>query len=377
MSFKEILDTLDTERIRQHIAACSLADVERSLARPRLSFDEWLALLSPAAVSHLEPLTQRSARVTTMRFGRTIQFYAPLYLSNECVNRCSYCGFAINLTIPRRTLSTEEAVEEALVLHRAGFRHVLLVGGESPRHITTAYLTALLDRIGGMFDSISVELQPMDAAGYRELAACGVDGMALYQETYDQVRYREVHPAGPKRNYADRLAAIERAGEAGFRTLGIGVLLGLSDWRTDAALLALHAGYLSRRFWRSRIAISFPRLRETPADFTPPHPVSDAELIQMVAAMRVLFPDADLVLSTREAPSLRDRMIGMGITRISAGSRTVPGGYTHVRKEGGQFEVHDDRSPAEVASAIVRGGYEPVWKDFAKEFKMCKAPQPR
>lgn len=366
--FLSILESLNTEQIRSQIEECRTCDVERLLLKGFIEDDELPTLFSPAAGQMLEEMARHSAALTLRRFGRVIQLYAPIYLSNECANRCRYCGFAHDLDVPRMTLTPEQAVSEGDILHRQGFRHILLVSGESPRHVSMDYLLEIVRGLSGKFASISIELYPMEQEEYQMLAEAGVDGIALYQETYNKACYSEVHPAGPKRDYARRLAAIEKAGEAGFRSLGVGALLGLTDWRVEAFLLALHARFLMRRFWKSRIAMSFPRIREAAGHYAPEHPIGDADFVQMICAMRLIFPDAELVMSTREGAVLRDNLIGLGITRMSAGSRTNPGGYGAAPESGGQFEVEDSRTPAEVARVIASKGFEPVFKDFDRAF---------
>mgnify|MGYP000874629949 FL=1 len=366
--FFSILTSLNTEQIRRQIEECRVCDVERVLLKGFVDDDELPILFSPAAGLMLEEMARRSAALTLRRFGRVIQLYAPLYLSNECANRCRYCGFAGDLDIPRMTLTPKRAISEGDILHRQGFRHILLVSGESPRHVSMDYLLEVVRGLSGKFASISIELYPMEKEEYQRLAEAGVDGIALYQETYNQVRYLEVHPPGPKRDFRRRLAAIEKGGEASFRSLGVGALLGLTNWRLDAFILALHSRYLMRRFWQSRIAASFPRIREAAGHYTPDYPISDADFVQMICAMRLILPDAELVMSTRESAALRDNLIGLGITRMSAGSRTNPGGYGASPESGGQFEVEDSRTPAEVARAIASKGFEPVFKDFDRAF---------
>jgi 2-iminoacetate synthase len=375
VSFLEELSTVDTENIARRIESASDAEVDRALSRERASVDDILALLSPAAARRLEDLAERSASLTRRRFGCTMTLYAPLYVSNECVNACVYCGFSRRLQIPRMTLDVDTVVREADVLRSQGFRHVLLVSGENPRSVDARYVEAVVRAVRSRFHSISIETAPFESHEYARIAKEGVDGLALYQETYLAQVYREVHPVGPKSRFDRRIEAIERGGEAGFRSLGIGALLGLSPFRVEMALLALHGRYLSRRFWKSRIAVSFPRIRPTPGGFSPPHPLDDRDLVQSVCAMRLALPDADLVLSTREPPHLRDGLMSLGITRMSAGSRTNPGGYASEHSRSGrQFAIEDDRSPAEIARVLSQKGLEPLWKDFDRSIHAPNSP---
>jgi 2-iminoacetate synthase len=359
---------MSQETLCSRLEGATIRDVERALGRTELEERDVLALLSNAAVPYLEDMAQMAQLVTRQRFGRTMQLYAPLYLSNECVNRCCYCGFSRELAISRATLSIEAATAEAELLHAEGFRHLLLVSGEAPRTINLEYLEAVTRVLRPRFDSLSLEVATFDLAGYQRLVDAGIDGLTLYQETYHPEVYAQVHLAGPKRVFARRLQAMEFAGQAGFRSLGIGALLGLAPWQPEAFALARHGRELTRRFWRSRIAVSFPRLRNNAGGQTAPHPVSDRALLQMICAIRLALPDAELVLSTREPAELRNHLMGLGITRMSAGSCTNPGGYGERQHSSEQFSIQDERSAAEVAVALLQRGLEPVWKDFDRGF---------
>jgi len=369
MDFMEEVRRTDREALARRLAACDTARVERALAREEPDEEDILSLLSPAADPFLEAIARRSAELTKRRFGRVIQLYVPLYLSNECVNQCLYCGFAHRVETPRVTLSPAEAVAEARLLHEEGFRHILLVSGEDPRRVDLPYLLDVVNELRPLFHSISIEIQPLARGEYARLVAAGVDGLALYQEVYDPRLYRRYHPAGPKRSMKRRLAAIAAGGEAGMRSLGIGVLLGLAPWRAEAFLLLLHGRALARTFWRSRISVSFPRINDAAGGFKAPFPVEDRSLVHMLCTARIVLPDAELVVSTRERAALRDNLIGLGVTRMSAGSRTSPGGYSHPGcHEGEQFRITDNRPPAEIARAIAARRREPVWKDFDRHF---------
>lgn len=338
--------------------------VKVALSRSPRDFSDFLALISPAATDYLEDIARQAQRITLQRFGRVIQLYAPLYLTNECTNACLYCGFSIKRNPPRISLRLDEILAEAAQLRSWGFGHLLLVSGEAPKVLPVARLQQILLALRHDFPSLSLEIYPLSGPAYAQLVEGGADGLTLYQETYDPDTYAAVHPVGRKRDFIWRLEAVERAAQAGFRRLGIGALLGLHDWRYEAIALALHADYLMKKYWQTQIAISFPRLRNTPEDFTTPAPVKDSSLVQLILALRLYLPDTSLVLSTREPPQLRDRLMRLGITQMSAGSRTEPGGYLHPAEDGAQFLVNDHRRPEEVAEAIRRAGYEPVWKDW-------------
>ena len=339
MSFYEILKSYEWTDVARQIMACTADDVRRALSVRHLMAHDLMPLLSPAAGMFLEEMAQRAHRLTQQRFGRVISLFAPLYLSNECINSCLYCGFNRANPVRRLTLTPQQAAEEARHLHDAGFRHVLLVSGENPHVVTLEYLTWVVDLLRSRFSSVSIEVYPLDTEEYRELIAHGVDGLVLYQETYDEDRYAEFHPRGPKRDFLRRLETAERGGKAGFRRLGIGALLGLGDWRVEGFFLGLHARFLSKTFWKSYVTVSFPRLKPAAGGFMPPHPVGDAGLVQLLVALRLFLPDVGFTLSTREPPHLRDHLIPLGVTSMSAGSSTEPGGYTQVREAEAQFEV--------------------------------------
>jgi 2-iminoacetate synthase len=368
--------------------------VEAALAKPRADLSDFPVLISEAAAPSIEELCRRSQTLTQQRFGKVIRFFAPLYLSNECINNCKYCGFSRDNPILRVTLTIDEVHREATELAERGFRNILLVAGEHPKFVSNNYLRDCVAALHHEFPSVSLEVGPMETAEYRPLVEAGAEGLVVYQETYDRAIYEQVHTAGPKRNFDWRLDTPERAYAAGFRRLGIGALYGLADWRFEAISLALHCDYLMRNCWKSQITISLPRLRPHAGDFEPLTQITDREMVQLVCALRLVFPDAGIVLSTREPARLRDGLFPIGITHISAGSHTEPGGYTgagsehlHLTQRGrivpltsessewsipeknrtratGQFDIADERSASEVAAVIQRLGYEPVWKDW-------------
>ncbi|MHB8669422.1 MAG: 2-iminoacetate synthase ThiH [Acidimicrobiales bacterium] len=350
--------------VRQRVERATDSDVDRALRAHRLDLTGFGALISPAAGKRLEDLAQRAQQVTRRRFGATVRLFAPLYLSNECVSVCTYCGFSAENRIARRTLSTEEVSAEARALGDQGFRHVLLVAGEHARVVSKDYLVGCISAAAAVLPSVSVEVQVWDTGTYRRMVDAGCEGLVVYQETYDRATYSEVHRLGKKRNFDWRLAAPDRGAEAGMRRLGIGALLGLSpDWRREALALAAHARAISRRWWRAEVTVALPRLRPAAGAYEPPAPVGDAEFVQLLCALRILLPDAGISLSTRETAGLRDAVLPLGVTQMSAGSHTEPGGYASDSSAEAQFEVSDRRSPREVAAGLKRAGYDPVWMD--------------
>ena len=378
------------ESLIQRSLSTSPAAARESLASPNPTLEDFARLISPAAAMLLEPLCRRSQQLTRQRFGKVIRLFAPLYLSNECINNCAYCGFSRDNPILRVTLTLEEVRREAASLRDEGFRNLLLVAGEHPKFVSTGYLQDCVAALHDEWPSVSLEVGPMETEHYRPLVAAGAEGLVVYQETYDRGVYARMHTAGPKRNFDWRLETPERAYAAGFRRIGIGALFGLADWRREALCVAAHADYLQRHCWKGFFTISLPRLRPCAGEFQPLTHMTDREMVQLVCAFRILFPDVGLVLSTREPARLRDGLIPLGITLVSAGSHTEPGGYTgagndHVHQtvrgriieEGAsewapanghgatrQFDIADERSATEVADLIRRLGYEPVWKDW-------------
>ena len=357
----------------------------KSRARSR-SLSDLSSLLEPMDDRALEALASRARTLTRRYFGRTMRLFAPLYLSNECINNCAYCGFSRDNPILRVTLTPDEVESEARYLANLGFRSLLLVSGEHPKFVSNNYLSEIVRRVNRMAPSVSLEVSPLETEEYRRMIETGAEGLVVYQETYDPEIYRTLHTAGPKRNFDWRLETCERAYAAGFRRLGVGALFGLAPWREEAISLARHIEFLLRRCWRSQLTVAFPRLRPAAGGFQPLTTLTDRELMQLICAFRVTFPQVGIVLSTREPAWLRNALAQLGVTIMSAGSRTAPGAYTgqgaaslHLTVRGRvqeascpgydanaepQFAIEDHRSPQEVAQALIKAGLDPVWKDW-------------
>ena len=373
MSFYDQIRRTDWSEIEREIEAHTETDVDsalRALGPGGVTLDHFLSLLSPAAESCLEKMAGEAQLITRQRFGKTITLFAPLYVSNFCSNSCAYCGFNSKNPVRRLALTPEQVREEGEFIHRLGFRHVLLVSGEAPEVTSLDYFVQITGLLRSIFSSIAVEIYPMSVDQYGALIASGVDGLTVFQETYSEELYKLFHLGGKKRDYRWRLETPDRAGEAGFRRIGLGALLGLGNWRVEGFYLGLHAKYLMRKFWKSQVSISFPRLRPAAGSFQPPRPVSDINFVQLLIALRLFLPDTGFTLSTREPADFRDHLISLGVTSISAGSRTDPGGYTRPPGSGAeaQFEIADHRDPQTVADVIRQKGYEPVWKDWDEAF---------
>ena len=394
MSFVTEFNSLPLASLVRRSQNAGAAAAREAIAKPQLTLADFADLISPAGAELLEPLARRSQELTRQRFGKTIRLFAPLYLSNECINNCKYCGFSRDNAILRVTLSVDDVKREAAALREQGFRNVLLVAGEHPKFVSNGYMAECVAALHTDVPSVSLEIGPMETAEYVPLVQAGADGLVVYQETYDRAIYDDMHTAGPKKNFDWRLETPERAYAAGFRRIGIGALYGLADWRYEALAVAAHCEYLLRHCWKANFTISLPRLRPCAGEFEPLTHMTDRDLVQLVCAFRLMFPDVGLVLSTRESAQLRDGLMPLGITMVSAGSHTEPGGYTGAGKEKihhtergrivelasgasewapteghatnatGQFNIADERSSHEVADVIRRLGYEPVWKDW-------------
>jgi 2-iminoacetate synthase len=382
MSFATLWRAQDFGAVADRLAHQTEADVSRALGRRRgtLSLDDLAALLSPAAAPFLEPMAQVSHQRTVERFGRTIQLYAPLYLSNVCANICTYCGFSAQNRIDRLILDDQAILAEATVLAGMGLQHILILTGESPR-VGPEYLVHALRLLRPRFAGLSFEVQPLEVSDYLRFSQEGASAVMVYQETYHPEVYARHHLRGPKADMVYRLDTPDRLGQAGVKKIGLGALYGLSDWRAEAWFVGLHLRYLEERYWRSRTSISFPRLR--------PHQGDEAlglsafgerDLVQAICAFRLFSQEVELSLSTRESARFRDHAFRLGITAMSAGSRTNPGGYADGKGSLEQFSVDDSRSPAQLASFLRAQGYEPVWKDWdgtydgqvvAREMRAC------
>lgn len=376
MGFGEIHAAHPWDTTRDRILARTEADVRRALARAEAGdadLGDMEALLSPAAAAHLERMARLSHERTVRRFGRTIQLFAPAYLSNECQNVCTYCGYSAGNKVPRRTLNPAEILREAGELRKLGIDHALLLTGESNK-VGVDYLEGALGLLRPHFSSLSLEVQPLETEDYRRLRRQGLNAVLVYQETYHAEAYRTHHPKGRKSDFTWRLDAPDRVGAAGVHRIGLGALLGLEDWRTECLFTAMHLGWLERRHWRSRFSVSFPRLRPHEGDLAPKVEMTDRDLVQAICAFRLLNGEVELNLSTRESPRFRDHAFRLGVTAMSAGSRTNPGGYA----EGAdasleQFATEDKRPPAEVAAMLRAAGYEPVWKDWDASYDRAEA----
>lgn len=363
-SFSDIFQAFNWDDVKESIYAKTSRDVEQALAADKRTLEDFKALISPAAAPYLEQMAGISQQLTLRRFGKVLQMYVPLYLSNECKNICTYCGFSYDNKLKRKTLSSIEIMQEVAVIKDMGYDHVLLVTGEDNETVHVDYFKKVLELIRPHFAHISMEVQPLDLKEYQQLTPYGLNTVLVYQETYHQDDYKKHHPKGKKSNFQYRLETPDRLGQAGIHKIGLGVLIGLEDWRTDCFFTALHLNYLEKRYWQTKYSLSFPRLRPFSGGLEPKVEMSDRDLVQLICAYRIFNEEVELSMSTRESENFRNNMIKLGITSISAGSKTNPGGYAVEPASLKQFEINDERSPQEIAEMIISQGYEPVWKDW-------------
>ncbi|EIJ2230943.1 2-iminoacetate synthase ThiH [Vibrio parahaemolyticus] len=369
MSFYDRFQQLDWDDISMSIYAKTAQDVERALAKPKRDLEDFKALISPAAELYLEQMAKLSYSLTRKRFGNTMSLYIPLYLSNLCANACTYCGFSMENRIKRRTLNRDEVEAEIDAIKRMKFDSVLLVTGEHETKVGMKYFREMVPIIKQRFNYLAMEVQPLDQDEYAELKTLGLDAVMVYQETYHPKTYAQHHLRGNKMDFRYRLETPDRLAKAGIDKIGIGALIGLEEWRTDCFFAAAHLDYLERTYWQSRYSISFPRLRpcagNVPASGLQPKSfMTDKQLVQLICAYRLFNPEVELSLSTRESPQFRDNVLPLGITSMSAASKTQPGGYATEEVELEQFEISDERSAASVEDMIRAKGFDPVWRDW-------------
>ncbi|MEL4281786.1 2-iminoacetate synthase ThiH [Shewanella mangrovisoli] len=364
MSFVDQFARIERDKLLLALYSCTAVEVERALMQPEGNLESLLALLSPAAEPYIEEMAQRSAALTRQRFGANIGLYLPLYLSNLCANECDYCGFSMSNKLKRKVLNEQELAAEMAIIKSRGFDSILLVSGEHETKVGMDYFKRVLPIVKQQFSYLAMEVQPLEEIDYRQLVELGLDAVMVYQETYQAATYAKHHTRGNKQDFAYRLATPDRVASAGVDKIGLGVLLGLDDWRLDALLMGHHLEYLERHYWRTRFSISLPRLRPCTGGITPKVHLTDLGLVQMICAFRLFNQQLDISLSTREAPSLRDNLLPLGITQMSAGSSTQPGGYQAPESQLDQFEISDERTVEQVMTQMRLRGFNPVFKDW-------------
>lgn len=368
--FSEYLKTISWDETTEKIMHKTDADVRRALQKEYCDVDDFMAMISPAAEPYLEQMAQLSRHYTEERFGKTISLFIPLYLTNSCGNSCVYCSFHVSNPMARTILTFDQMEDEYRAIKQSGpFENILLVTGENPAKAGVPYLAEALDRAKKYFDNLKIEVMPLAAEDYAELTRHGLDGVICFQETYHRENYNIYHPRGRKADFEWRVNGFDRMGQAGVHSIGMGVLIGLEDWRTDVTMMAYHLRYLQKHYWRTSYSVNFPRMRPSEnGGFQPNIVMSDRELAQLTFAMRIFDHMVDISYSTREFADFRDNMATLGVTTMSAGSKTDPGGYYTYPQSLEQFHVGDERTPDEVFSRLRELGREPVWKDWDSSF---------
>lgn len=345
-------------------------DVKRAINKKKLQNEDFLALISPKAEEYLEEIAQRANKLTKQYFGNTVLLYTPIYLANYCVNKCVYCGFNYDNDIHRKKLSLEEIEKEAIAVSKKGFKHIIYLTGESEKDTPVEYIIEATHILKKYFSSLAIEIYPLSEVDYKRVIEAGVDSLTVYQEVYDEKIYDKVHVAGPKKNYKWRLDAIERGCKAGIRSVNLAPLLGLNDWRIEVYKMMLHGEYIRKKYPEVELGFSTPRIRPCIGGYNELEEVSDKELVQAIIAMRLMFHNCTLNISSREAKGFREKLIPLGVNKVSAGVSTAIGGHTLEVEEAGevQFDISDNRDENEMKAMIRSIGYEPIFKDWLGDF---------
>ncbi|TXH93953.1 MAG: 2-iminoacetate synthase ThiH [Rheinheimera sp.] len=352
------------DQLQQQSCLPDRSAVQQALSAAKPDFADLQALLSPAAAEFLPQMLARATQLKRQRSGRTLALFAPLYLSNLCSNECSYCGFSRSVAMKRRILTIAEAQQEAAAIQALGIGQILLVTGEHQRKAGVDYLLEVTQTLRPQVAKLLLESQPLGIADYQQLRTAGIDAVMLYQETYDPQSYTRHHTFGAKADMAYRLDAPARVAAAGIAQLGMGVLLGLSDWRTDVLLLAQHLRFLQQHWYQLAFTVALPRLKPCAGQISQHSGVSDRDYLQLLCALKIFAPELSLSISTRDSPALRDLLLTSIACTASAGSKTQPGGYAVAPESLAQFSIDDERSPAEIAAMLRRSGIAPVWQDW-------------
>ena len=363
--FSEELKKYDWDDITRRIASKGKGDVEAALRKPHPSLDDFMALISPVASDYIEEMASMSRYYTQQRFGKTMSMYIPMYITNSCTNACVYCGFNRHNKFERVILTPEQIEQECRAIKElAPFDNLLIVTGENPYAAGVPYIEKALKVCRPYFNNLTIEVMPLSEEDYSRLVKAGLYGVVCFQETYHRENYKKYHPSGMKSDFEWRVNGFDRMGAAGMHKIGMGVLIGLEDWRTDVTMMAIHLQYLRKKYWKTRYSVNFPRMRPSEGGFQPNVVINDRELAQLIFAFRLFDHDVDISISTRETPYFRENIASLGATSMSAGSKTEPGGYFTYPQALEQFSVSDERSPQEVAESLRKIGYEPVWKDW-------------
>lgn len=375
MTYLPDMEVLESDIQKQVIEAMNAydytcyaeADVRRALAHDNRTPEDFGALLSPAALPLLEEMAQCARTETRKHFGNSIYMFTPIYIANYCENFCIYCGFNCHNKINRAKLNEDEMEKEMAAIAESGLQEILILTGESKSKSNVEYIGSACRIARKYFKVIGLEVYPMNSDEYAYLHRCGADYVTVFQETYNSDKYETLHLAGHKRIFPYRLDAQERALKGGMRGVGFAALLGLDDFRKDAFATGMHAYLLQRKYPHAEIAFSCPRLRPIiNNDKINPMDVHEPQLLQVVTAYRLFMPFSNITVSTRECARVRNNLVNIAATKISAGVSTGIGGHVEEIEDKGddQFEISDGRSVDEVYQDLVNIDLQPVMSDY-------------
>lgn len=373
MTYLEGMEVLDSDIDKRVIEAAkaydsdkyTAKDVRCALLHTNKTTEDFGALLSPAAMPFLEEIAQQAQQETRKHFGNSIYMFTPIYIANYCENYCIYCGFNCHNKIRRAKLNADEIEREMQEIVKTGLQEVLILTGESLNMSDIHYIGEACKIARKYFKVIGLEIYPTNSEDYAYLHECGADYVTVFQETYNSDKYETLHLAGNKRIFPYRINAQERALKGGMRGVGFAALLGLDDFRRDAFATGMHAYFMQRKYPQAEIAFSCPRLRPIiNNDKINPMDVHEAQLLQVVCAYRLFMPFSSITVSTRECERVRNSLIKIAATKISAGVNVGIGGHSGEEKGDEQFEIDDTRSVDEVYQAIIDEGLQPVMNDY-------------
>jgi 2-iminoacetate synthase len=363
-SFSDILDSFNDFDFEEYFQKVSDEDIKSSLQKSSLDIFDFLNLLSKKAQNYLEEMAKIAYNHKIRHFGRVIQLYIPIYVSNYCNSNCKYCGFSKKNRIKRKHLTLDEIEKEAKEIAKGGIKHILLLTGEAKNIANLDYLIDAISVLKKYFDSIAIEVYPMEEAEYKKLVEAGADTLTIYQEVYDKDIYKDVHTSGQKKDYFYRLNTPLRGAKAGFRAVNIGTLFGLGEVKKEAFFSGLHAKYLMDKFINVEFSLSLPRINKADGNFEPKYKLDDISFVQFMLAYRLFMPMIGINISTREKASFRDNLLDLGVTKFSAGSKTDVGGYSDIDSSTPQFDISDTREIEEIVDVIEAKGYQPIFKDW-------------
>lgn len=368
--FIDILRNADMSVLKRS-ESYTLVKFNSVIGKDIINIHDLPTLLQPVNNEQLEQMAQRANDESISHFGRTIQLFTPLYIGNHCENQCIYCAFNKNYKVKRKTLTMDEVRAECATIQETDLDEVLLLTGESRKHTDVDYIGEAAKIAGEYFNSVAIEVYPMEVDEYKTLIDHGVTGLTLYQETYNEARYDALHLAGPKKDFEYRLNGPERGAQAGMNRIQIGALLGLSEPVEDAYKTALHMHYLMKHYPEVEWGLSLPRLKDISNGTFDNEPVDDRLFVQILLALRLCFPKVNISISTRETSDFREKLIPLGVNKLSAGVSTSVGrsntsGNSHSNDDTAQFEISDKSTVAEVKEMVTKLGYQVIFRNWMK-----------